>query len=218
MSEKRAYRSTVREESAGRTRRRIVAAAADLFVEHGYAGTTVDAVAERAGVSRRTVFSSVGSKVELLKTAWDWAVVGDDQPIPVADRPEIARMRAERDPDILVGLWVDQVLRVGSRVGALAAVLARAVDVDAEADALQARIDVERRTGASMFVAGLAAIGGLRPDVTPGEGADMAWVLMNPLLVRRLRQERGWSDEQVRVWLVRLTRASLLAERSTRTS
>jgi AcrR family transcriptional regulator len=212
MSEKRAYRSTVRDESAGRTRRRIVAAAADLFVEHGYAGTTIDAVAARAEVSRRTVFQSVGSKVALLKTAWDWAVGGDDQPIAVADRPEIARMRQERDPATLVELWVDQVMRVGSRVGPLASVLSRAVDVDAEAEALQERIDVERRTGALMFVSGLAAIGGLRADVTPDEGADMAWVLMNPLWVRRLRESRGWDEEQVRVWLVRLTRASLLAE------
>ena len=58
MSDKRAYRSTAREESAGRTRRRIVEAAAELFVERGYAGTTIDAVAEKAEVSRRTVFTS----------------------------------------------------------------------------------------------------------------------------------------------------------------
>ena len=211
MSEKRSYRSAVREESASRTRRRIVEAAGELFVERGYAGTTIDEVAKRADVSRRTVFQSVGSKVELLKTAWDWAVVGDDLPIPVVDRPEIARMRAERDPGTLVELWVEQVLRVGARVGPLELVLARAVDVDPEADALQGRIDVERRTGASMFVASLEGIGGLRPDVTVDEGADMAWVLMSPLFVRRLRQERGWDDDQVRGWLVRLAKASLLA-------
>lgn len=213
MAEKRSYRSAVREESASRTRRRIVGAAEQLFVERGYAGTTIDAVAERAAVGRRTVFQSVGSKVELLKTAWDWAVVGDDQPIPVVDRPEIARMREERDPETLVELWVAQVMRVGSRTGPLARVLAQAVDADPEAEALQNRIDVERRTGASMFVDGLAAIGGLRRDVSPDEGADMAWVLMNPLFVGRLRDERGWGDDQVRAWLVRLAKASLLEDR-----
>jgi AcrR family transcriptional regulator len=214
MSEKRAYRSAVREESARRTRRRIVDAAAQLFVARGYAGTTIDAVALQASVSRRTVFTSVGSKVELLKTAWDWAVVGDDRPIPVEDRPEIARMRAERDPDALVDLWVTQVLTVGSRVAPLALVLARAVDVDEEADALQRRIDVERRTGAALFVSGLDAIGGLRPDVSVPEGADMAWVLMNPLWVLRLRSDRDWNDDQVRTWLLRLTKASLLRDQS----
>jgi AcrR family transcriptional regulator len=210
MTEKRAYTSVVREESAGRTRRRIVEAAAGLFVERGYAGTTIDAVAEQAGVSRRTVFQSVGSKVELLKTAWDWAVAGDDQPIAMVDRPEIARMREERDPETLVELWVAQVMGVGVRSGALALVLARAVDVDPEAAALQRRIDVERRTGASLFVGGLAAIGGLRPGLSVEEGADLAWVLMNPLLVRPLRADCGWSDEEVEAWLVRLVKASLL--------
>jgi AcrR family transcriptional regulator len=212
MAEKRAYRSAVREESARRTRRHIVAAAAELFVERGYAGTTIDAVADRAAVSRRTVFSSVGSKVELLKTAWDWAVVGDDRPIAVVDRPEIARMRAERDPATLVRMWVRQVLDVGYRVAPLALVLARAVDVDPEAAALQESIDVERRLGASYFVSGLDAIGGLRPDVSVEEGADMAWTLMNPLWVLRLREDRGWDDDRVHAWLVRLTRASLLAD------
>ena len=213
MSSPRTYHSPAREEAARQTRRRMVMAAHALFVERGYAGTTVDAVAERAGVSRRTVFSSVGSKVELLKTAWDWGVVGDDEPVAVADRPEIARMREVRDPETLVELWVDQVLRVGGRVGQLAAVLARAVDVDPEAAALQERIDVERRAGAAMFVGGLAAIGGLRADVSEQEGADMAWVLMNPLFVRRLREDRGWSDDQVRTWLRRLAKASLLTDR-----
>ena len=93
MAESATYRSTVREESAGRTRRRIVRRPRELFVARGYAGTTIDAVAESAGVSRRTVFQSVGSKVELLKTAWDWAVVGDDEPVPVADRPQVGRCR-----------------------------------------------------------------------------------------------------------------------------
>jgi predicted transcriptional regulator len=41
----------------------------------------------------------------------------------------------------------------------------------------------------------------------------MAWVLMNPLLVRRLREERDWTDDQVRTWLRRLTKASLLTDR-----
>ena len=43
--------------------------------------------------------------------------------------------------------------------------------------------------------------------VTVDQGADMAWVLMNPLFVRRLHEERGWTDDQVRAWLVRLLTA-----------
>jgi AcrR family transcriptional regulator len=209
MSEKREYRSEVRDDQARRTRRRVVEAAAQLFVERGYAGTTIDAIAERASVSRRTVFTSVGSKVELLKTAWDWAITGDDLPIRMRERPTVAAMRAERDPDTLVDQWVTHVLTVGSRVAPLALVLASAADVDEDAASLHRQIDDERHTGAANFVSRLEVIGGLRHDLTVAEGADMAWVLMDPLLALRLRRQRGWSEHQIREWLLRLTQTSL---------
>ncbi len=211
MSQPRTYRSPARAESARRTRRRIVGAARELFETRGYAGTTIDAVAESAGVSRRTVFLSVGSKAELLKTAWDWSVVGDDEPIPMAERPHVLAMQEVTDPDLLVRLWVEQVLGVAERLAPLEVVLNRAVDADAEAAALRARIDAERRGGALMFVTHLASAGGLRDGLTVDEAADMCWILMSPLLQARLRSDRGWSRDAVADWLVRMASASLLA-------
>jgi len=180
-------------------------------VSRGYAGTTIDAVAEAAGVSRRTVFLSVGSKAELLKTSWDWSVVGDDEPVPMARRPHVLAMLEITDPAELVRLWVDQVLGVADRLAPLEEVLNRAVDADAEAAALRARIDVERRGGARMFVTHLASVGGLREGVTVDAATDMCWVLMNPLLQARLRTECGWTAEAVADWLVRMAAASLLS-------
>src|SRR4051812_11217164 len=77
---KRPYSSTLRAAQARATRRAIVDAAARLFIELGYGATTVDAIAEAAGVSRKTVFTSVGGKADALKLAIDWAVTGDDEP------------------------------------------------------------------------------------------------------------------------------------------
>ena len=211
MSGPRTYHSPARAEAARRTRRRIVGAARELFVTRGYTGTTIDAVAESAGVSRRTVFLSVGSKMELLKTAWDWGVVGDDEPVPMAERPHVLAMQEVTDPTVLVRLWVDQVLDVADRLAPLEVVLNRAVDADAEAATLRARIDLERRGGARMFVTHLASVGGLRADVTVDRAVDMCWILMNPLLQARLRTESGWTREEVADWLVRLATASLLA-------
>jgi AcrR family transcriptional regulator len=200
----------VRAEAARLTRRRIVGAARELFEARGYAGTTIDAVAEAAGVSRRTVFLSVGSKEELLKTAWDWAVVGDDEPVPMAERPHVLAMQQVTDPGVLVRLWVDQVLGVADRLAPLEVVLNRAVDGHPEAAALRARIDVERQGGARMFVSHLAGVGGLREGLSVDEAVDMCWILMNPLLQARLRTERGWTRGAVEDWLVRMTAASLL--------
>ncbi len=210
MSRPRTYRSPARAESARQTRRRVVEAARALFEARGYAGTTIDAVAEAAGVSRRTVFLSVGSKAELLKTAWDWGVVGDDEPVPMAERPHILAMREITDPEALVRLWVEQVLGVADRLAPLEAVLNRAVDADAEAAALRARIDLERRGDARMFVTHLAEVGGLRSGLAVDEAADICWILMNPLLQARLRTECGWARATVADWLTRMATASLL--------
>src|SRR6202050_1488263 len=94
----RHYSSEVRDEQARRTRRAIGTAAHDLFLAQGYAATTIDAIAAAAHVSRRTVFNSVGGKVALLKLALDWAIVGDEEPIALADRPAIKAILAEPDP------------------------------------------------------------------------------------------------------------------------
>ena len=98
----RRYVSEVRDEQARRTRRAVVTAARELFLAQGYAATTIDAIAEAAHVSRRTVFNAVGGKLALLKLALDWAIVGDDEPVPLADRPAI---RASRPNAIPAGCW-----------------------------------------------------------------------------------------------------------------
>jgi len=48
------------------TRARIAAAAFDLFAAQGYDGTTVDAIAERAGIARRTFFRYFHSKDDVI--------------------------------------------------------------------------------------------------------------------------------------------------------
>jgi AcrR family transcriptional regulator len=71
----RSYSSALRADQARQTRRRIVDAAAELFAERDYTGTTIDAIAAAAGVSRKTVFDSVGGKAQLMKLAYDFAIV-----------------------------------------------------------------------------------------------------------------------------------------------
>jgi AcrR family transcriptional regulator len=95
---KRVYSSELRAAQARATRRVIVDAAARLFVQEGFGQTTVDAIAEEAGVSRKTIFAAVGGKVELLKLALDWAITGDDEPIAMSDRPEVGRLASTPKP------------------------------------------------------------------------------------------------------------------------
>src|SRR5687767_5931024 len=97
-ADRRAYRSQVRDEQAAATRERVAHAAADLFLQQGFAGTTVAGVAARAGVSAQTVYNAFGTKAAVLKAAYDVALVGDGEPVPLAERPEVVALYAQPDP------------------------------------------------------------------------------------------------------------------------
>jgi AcrR family transcriptional regulator len=192
------------------TRRAIVAAAEELFVERGYAATTIDAIAARAGVGRKTVFSSVGGKGALLKLVWDWALVGDDEPVPMADRPAVRAMLAERDPRRLVRMWVDMQLDVGARAAPVGGVVMAAADVDDEVRRLVDVIRHESMAGATAFVSHLAEVGGLRDGVTVERAADACWAVVNSLLWHLLVTIRGWPAGEYGDWLADVLTATLL--------
>jgi AcrR family transcriptional regulator len=187
-----------------------VSAAGELFVERGYAATTIDAVAERAGVGRKTVFSSVGGKGALLKLAWDWALVGDDEPVPMVDRPAVQAILAEREPRRLVRMWVDMQLEVAARAAPVGAVVMAAADVDDEAHELCESIRRESLAGATAFVAHLAQVGGLRPGVSLEQAAEACWAVVNSLLWHLLVSVRGWPASDYGDWLVDVVTATLL--------
>lgn len=208
----RAYRSTTRDERARATRRTVVAAAAELFVRDGWTATTLDAVAAAAGVSRRTVVNAAGGKPALLSLAWDHTLVGDDEPVPMAERPAVARILAHTDPAGAVAAWVDMVVGVQGRAAPLAAVIDAAADVDADVAALRDRAETERLAGARAFAAHLAT---LDPDLDPGPVADLAWTLNDGTSYRRLVVLRGWPVDRYRDWLVTVAQCSLLTSRRT---
>jgi AcrR family transcriptional regulator len=207
---RRPYRSTLRESQARKTRRVVVDAARALFVELGWSGTTIDAVAARAGVSRKTVFTSVGGKAALLKLALDWALVGDDEPVPLEERQVLAEMEQETDPRALVARWARFVAELEERAAPLAAVLVVAADADPEAAGVHAVSERNRLRGAEFFVARLTAIDGLRPGVTAERAVAAAHVLMDPSVHRTLVSEHGWTRGEYADWIERNAMAELL--------
>jgi AcrR family transcriptional regulator len=93
----RCYSSEVRAEQSRATRQRVLGAAQALFLRRGYAGATVEAIANRAGVSVQTVYNTVGGKAALFKAVYDTMLAGDDDPIPIIERPTFRGMRAATD-------------------------------------------------------------------------------------------------------------------------
>jgi AcrR family transcriptional regulator len=204
------YSSEIRDEQARRTRRAIVAAAHGLFLAQGYAATTIDAVAQAAHVSRRTVFNSVGGKATLLKLALDWAIAGDDEPVPLAERPTVKAIQAEPDPRKALALWARMVTEISARVAPISEVLTAAADADPDAARLVADSHGDRMLGATAFIRYLASLDGLAPGITHQHAADLCWALMDSHLYHRLVTQRGWTTGEFTHWLSSSLAATLL--------
>jgi AcrR family transcriptional regulator len=198
---KRHYRSELRRSQARETRRTIVAAASRLFVEHGYGATTIDAVADSAGVSRKTVFTAVGGKVELLKVALDWAVAGDDRPVALAERAEMRKLFEQADPAVLVTGWARVLAEIDARVAPLFQALEVAAGIDSEARELLEQSQHQRLDAARLIIERLQALGALTNDLTESEAVDLAWLATDGALFDRLVRVRGWSTSRFEQWL-----------------
>jgi AcrR family transcriptional regulator len=208
---KRSYRSALRDAQARTSRRLIVNTAARLFVERGYAPTTIDSIALAAGVNRKTVFTSVGGKAMLLKLAWDWAVVGDDEPLSMAERSAVANILSAGDPREAVRLWVDMVLEVAARATPLARIVEVAADTDPDVARLRDNIQHERYQGTLAFIIHLASADWLRSDLSQHHAADLCWVHTDPVVYRRLVIDRGWTVDELGDWMTASVATALLA-------
>src|SRR6478735_9621832 len=99
------------------TRRRIVDAAAELFIERGYGVTTLEQIAARAGVAVQTVYFHFGNKRTVLKEAVDVAAVGDDEPVALLERPWLDQAKAASEPRRVIELWMANGRSILTRVG-----------------------------------------------------------------------------------------------------
>jgi len=187
------YHSPLRARHAAETRRTIIEAATDLFRERGWTATTLSQVATRAGTAVDTVSSVFGSKVGLLMTVVDVAIVGDDEEAAMADRPDFAEIgKGTRNERVRTG--VHYAMGVYERSVPILRTLAEAAASDATAHARLLQYDEDRR---ALMAAGLA----LMIDRPPSEAMiDAAWALVSPDVFSLLTERRRWSLEQAELW------------------
>jgi AcrR family transcriptional regulator len=166
-------------------------------------------IAAAAGVSRATVFASVGGKAKLLKTALDVAIVGDDEPIALPDRPRSKAIRAEPDARKYLALYAELVTEIDGRLAGIHEAVRGAAGVDSDARALWESHLAQHRQGAANVIGDLTGKGGIRPDLDPEFAADIIW-LLGPGAYHMLVRRRGWSPERFQAWLTETFISQLL--------
>jgi AcrR family transcriptional regulator len=211
MSEgvKKRYNSIRRQEQARETRRRILRAASDLFVERGYGHTKITDIATLAGVAVETVYAGFKNKPTLLHRAWDVTVGGDDQDVPVHERPELLTVLDE--PDLAVRLRRHAMVNTAimRRTAALHLAVRGAAASDRAAAAMLVEIDRQRLESMAVHAHAAAASGQLA--VSEQECRDILWSTTDGSLWHRLVGQRGWTDERYATWLGKLWVSLLLA-------
>ncbi len=186
---KRQYSSSLRARHAADTKAQVLAAAAELFAESGWSGTTVSAIAKRAGVAVETVYSGFGSKKHLLRAVLDFAVVGDAEPIPLVEREVFAAL-ATGDRDERISAGIEMLTDIQERIAKLWRTAMEAAASDAEIDGWRSEWDEGRRldTRRSLEVIGQREL----DDVA----LDLFWGIFSHEVYGMLVLDRGLSRAQ----------------------
>ena len=143
---RRRYDASGRQEQARRSRWAMLQAARRLFLEQGYAATTMPAIAAAAGVSVQSVYKAFGNKPALLKTVFDVAIAGDDEPVPMLQRAALGRVRDEPNPRRKLELYGEFVADVSPRHVPIQLLVRAAAATDAEAARVWDQLRAERMT------------------------------------------------------------------------
>jgi AcrR family transcriptional regulator len=197
MPAPRPYDASSRRESAARNRAAVLAASRELLFRDGYHRMTVRSVAEQAEVSPETIYKAFGGKPGLMKALWDVTLAGDDQPVAIADRPQMREVWSAREPAEKLRLWAGFVSGANQRLAALYGLLA------------QAGPEVTQMLATNLADSGLLAAGR-----DPAAAADACWALTGPKLFLDLTADRGWQPGLYEDWLTGMLTANLLTPAS----
>jgi len=205
--EKRPYHSRVRQRQAEETRRRILAAARELFESQGYAATTLEVIAEIAEVSPKTVAAVFGSKQALLA-----AVINPDafsMPIKLL----IEEVGATEDPSRQVSLVAQITRQAYESLRSSLELLRMAGAVAPELADLAQQVEARRRQNQARLIVSLREQGMLHPGLSFEEATDVLWALTSYDLYRMLVVKQRWEPERYETWLAQLLVQHLLASR-----
>lgn len=189
----------------------MVEAARTLFLERGYGSTTIEAISDLADVPAATVYRLFSSKRGILKALLDVSIVGDDEAVPFADRPQVRALLADPDPRTQLAGFVAITARVNSRIAPLYRILTSAAGSDPDAAALLDELTRQRQEGQRLIARSFARARALRPQLRERDAADVIHALMSPEVYRLLIVDRSWKPERYERWLTATLTDQLLS-------
>jgi AcrR family transcriptional regulator len=207
----RAYDAPARRAAADRTRRRILTSARHLFLSHGYATTSVAAIARRSRVSVDTVYHSVGRKPDLLLAVHDMVLATADEPVPAEQRDYVLAIQEAPTARRKIEIYADALARLLPATTPLMNALRDAGTTDARCRTMWQTISDRRAANMLRFAADLRATGELRDDLSDEQVADLVWSMNSPAYFDLLAS-RGTTPERFGEVLADVWTRTLLAD------
>lgn len=203
----RNYNASGRQERARQHREATLERARELFLEQGFAATTVESIAQAAGVSAATVYKTYGGKAGLVRDLCAQALAGAG-PVPAEQRSDA--LRDADDPRTVIEGWGALVAEVSPQVSPLLLLLRAAAETDPDAAALYTDLDQARLDRMADNARHLARRGHFRANVTATVARDVLWLCSSPELYELLVQQRGWTPERLGGFVVDTVTGTLL--------
>ena len=179
----------------------VIEAARTLFLERGYAATTIETISDLSDVPPATVYRLFSSKLGILKELFNVSIAGDDEAVPLADRPHVQALISDPDPRKQLSGFVGISRGIMCRTEPVYRILVSAAGSDPGAATLLAEQTRHRQQGQGQIARLLARTGALRPGLRERDAADIIHVLMSPEVYRLLVRDRGWDPERYERWL-----------------
>ncbi len=192
-------------------RRAVIDAARTLFLERGYGATTIDAISALSDVPPATVYRLFSSKRGILKALLDISIGGDNDAVPMADRPPVQSLLADPNPKNMVAGFVGIAAQVNSRTAAIYRILVSAAASDPDAATLLDDLTRQRQEGQGRVARALARAHALRPTLRERDAGDIIHALVSPEVYGLLVVDRGWPPERYETWLTETLVDQLLA-------
>jgi AcrR family transcriptional regulator len=200
---KRSYDASGRRAQARARRLAVVLAARELFERDGFRATTIADVAAHADVSAETIYKVFGTKAALAKAVFDLVIAGDDEPVPVAERPAIQTMREEPDVRRKIVMFVDGLAQRQASSARVQILIRDGRHVDGSLTAVWEALNDEGLAGMAALARHLIATGQLPDGIDVAEVRDVLWNYLAIDTYERLVLTQGWTHDRYTRWLTR---------------
>lgn len=207
----RTYISSLRARRAEQTREAILHAARGLFVSKGYRRTTVQQIAERAGVNVDTIYQAVGRKPAIMRDLVETAISGGSEAVPAQQRAYVQRIREAETAGEMIDIYAQAITEIQQRMAPIFLALRDAALTDEPCSLLWKEISARRSRNMLEFAVDLRATGELRQDLDDQRVADIVWSMNAAEYWVLLVEERGWSPADFTGWITDSWRRLLLA-------